>query len=147
MAWRAWWSDYETRLRAQGIPESAWPCKWITEVKPKVDRQMDVLDDEHVLPRSTGSLEATLFKIVKPSLSGRAQGFGNLTRTNRLLDLMVLRANGVFDNLGSITEQLNADARSHDGYVPVVRSIVDERMQRSLLDDEAPERLVKELGL
>ena len=147
VAWRAWWSDYETRMRAQGIPESVWPTRWIKEVKPKVDMQMDVLDDEHVLPRSTGSLEATLFKVVKPSLTGRAQGFGNLTRTNRLLDLMVLRANGYFDNLSHVTGQLSADALQHDGFAPVVRSIVDERMTRSLLDEEAPERLVRELGL
>lgn len=146
-AWRVWWSDYETRLRAQGIPETAWPRKWIRQIKPVVDAQMEALDEDEVVPRSTGNLEATLFRVVKPSLTGRAQGFGNLTRTNRLLDLMTLRANGAFDNPAALIEQLNADARHHDGYLPVVRQVTDVRSYRSLVDDEVPERLVKELGL
>jgi hypothetical protein len=112
-AWQAWWSDYEARLVAQGIPPSSWPRKWTKETMPIVDAQMAILDENRILPRSTGSLEATLFQIVKPSLSGRAQGFGNLARTNRLLDLMTLRTNGYFDDLGAVAQRLASDARSH----------------------------------
>ena len=146
-AWQAWWHDYEARLRAQGIPESAWPRRWVKKMKPRVDEMMEALDGDRVVPRSTGALESVLFKIVKPSLEGRAQGFGNLERTNRLLDLMVLRANGEFDNLGRVADQLSRDARTHDGYAPVVRQITDVRSYRSLLDAEVPDRLAKELGL
>ncbi len=147
VAWQNWWSDYEQRLHAQQIPTSSWPRKWIDEVKPRVDEQMPILDESHVLPRSTGSLEATLFDIVKPSMTARGQGFGNLERTNRLLDLMTLRANGALDNLQSVTEALVADARRNDGYAPPVRSIADIRMVRSLLDETTTERLVKQAGL
>ncbi len=147
VSWQTWWSDYENRLRAQGIAPSAWPRKWMNEVKPTVDAQMLVLDQSHVLPRSTGSLEATLFDIVKPSMNARGQGFGNLERTNRLLDLMTLRANGVFDNLQSVTDALVADARRNDGFAPPVRTITDVRKVRSLLDETMTERLVKQAGL
>ena len=143
----AWWSDYEARLVAQGVPRSSWPNKWIKEIKPTVDAQMPVLDANRILPRSTGALEATLFQTVKPSLSGRAQGFGNLARTNRLLDLMTLRANGYFDDLGAVTERLANDARSHDGFMPLVREVADRRMYRSLLDDTTVATLVKNAGL
>lgn len=146
-AWQAWWGDYERRLRAQAIPKTAWPNKWINENKPLVDAQMPLFDEHRVVPRSTGALEAALFRIVKPSLSGRALGFGNLERTNRLLDLMVLRANGQFDNLAGVVAKMNADARSFGGFMPPVRSIADVRMMRSLLDDTVPAKLVVQRGL
>ena len=146
-AWRAWWSDYEARLTAQGIPPSSWPQRWISRVKPMVDEQMTLLDEHQILPRSTGALEATLFSLVEPSLDRRAIGFGNLARTNRLLDLMVLRANGAFASQSRVVEQLNADARNHGGFAAPVRSITDRRMERSLLDLTSLERLTKEAGL
>jgi hypothetical protein len=147
VAWHTWWGDYENRMRAQKIAPSAWPHKWINEVKPRVDAQMPVLDQSRVLPRSTGSLEATLFDIVKPTMNVRGPGFGNLERTNRLLDLMTLRANGVFDNLQTVANALVTDALLHDGFAPPVRSIADVRMVRSLLDETMTERLVKQAGL
>jgi hypothetical protein len=146
-AWRSWWSDYEARLVAQGIPPSSWPQRWIKQVKPTVDAQMDLLDENQLLPRSTGALEATLFGLVEPSLSRRAAGFGNLARTNRLLDLMVLRANGEFSSQSRVIEQLNADVRLHDGYAPPVRALADRRMERSLLDETSLERLTKAAGV
>lgn len=147
VAWQTWWGDYEARLVAQGIPPSAWPNRWITSVKPVVDAQMVVFDETRVLPRSTGALEATLFEVVKQSMTWRGPGFGNLERTNRLLDLMTLRANGSFDNLHAVTDALAADARNHEGFVPPVRVIADVRLNRSLHDDTIPARLVKQAGL
>ena len=146
-SWRTWWDDYEARLNSQGLPPTAWPNKWINEVKPVVDAQMPVFDEHRVLPRSTGAIESTLFSVVKPSLTGRALGFGNLERTNRLLDLMVLNANGQFDDLSQVVAAMNTDARSHAGYVPPVRAIADVRMTRSLLDDTVPAKLAKHRGL
>jgi len=93
-AWHTWWAKYEQRLRAQGVPYSAWPRRWMDRVKPGVDEMMDVLETNSILPRSTGALEAALFTIVKPTMTARAHGLGNLARTNRLLSLMTLRANG-----------------------------------------------------
>ncbi len=116
-------------------------------MKPVVDAQMVVFDETRVLPRSTGALEATLFEVVKQSMTWRGPGFGNLERTNRLLDLMTLRANGSFDNLHAVTDALAADARNHEGFVPPVRVIADVRLNRSLHDDTIPARLVKQAGL
>lgn len=146
-SWTTWWNNYETRLTSQDLPKTAWPTRWIDKTKPIVDAQMPVLDEHRVLPRSTGALESMLFHVVKPSLSGRALGFGNLERTNRLLDLMTLNANGEFDDLSKVTAALASDARKHGGYVPPVRSITDVRMTRSLLDDTVPSKLAKAKGL
>jgi hypothetical protein len=146
-SWQTWWSDYEHRMKTQRLPKTAWPNKWIDKIKPIVDEQMPILDEHHVLPRSTGALESVLFRIVKPSMSGRALGFGNLERTNRLLDLMTLNANGYFDDRAKVTALITSDARSHGGYVPPVRSITDVRMTRSLLDDTVPAQLAKAKGL
>ena len=146
-SWQTWWSDYEQRLTSQGLPQTAWPKKWFSETKPMIDQQMEVLDEYRVIPRSTGAIESVLFRVVKPSLSGRALGFGNLERTNRLLDLMTLSANNELDDVAKITSALMADARRHQGFVPPVRSITDVRMTRSLLDDTVPSKLAKAKGL
>jgi hypothetical protein len=146
LSWQTWWSDYLKLMDQQSVPKSAIPGKWVKETKPIVDNWMHLLDDHSVMPRSTEELETVLFKVVEPSLSGRALGFGNLQRTNRLLDLLTLKANGQFEDLQMVAAALNKDAREHDGYVPPVRTITDNRMNRSLLDETMPRRLAKQAG-
>jgi hypothetical protein len=146
-AWQAWWTRLEDRLVAQGVPPSTWQTNWLRDYKGIVDAQMPLLDELKVLPRTTGALESTLFTIVKPSILGRARAFGNLGRTNRLLDLMVLRANGQLDSIATVSEQLRADALAEGGYAPPVRAIADPRMYRSLTDASQLDRLLREAGL
>lgn len=81
------------------------------DYKPVFDRQMPVLDALGMLPRTTGALEAVLFKTVTPSIDSRSRGFGNLVRTNRLLDLMVLHANGQLDNAAAVAAALRREPR------------------------------------
>lgn len=145
--WQTWWTDYQNRLLAQNIPVTTGTKLWEQKTKPIVDAQMHVLDENRLLPRSTGRLEATLFEVVKPAMLQRAAGFGNLERTNRLLDLMTLRANGVFDDMATVSRALEADARRHGGYAAPVRSITDIRMNRSLLDETVVAALVKRAGM
>ncbi len=68
-------------------------------------------------------------------LARRAQGFGNLERTNRLLDLAVLRANGQM-SAAAVADRPRTDARQHGGYASPVRRILDPGAYRSLLDKD-----------
>lgn len=146
-AWQDWWARFEARVQAQGVPPSSWVTDWVRDYKAIVDEQMPVLDELRLLPRTTGGLESVLFNTVKPSILGRARAFGNLGRTNRLLDLMVLRANGQLDSVAKVSEKLRADASAAGGYAPPVRTVADRRMYRSLTDASQLDRLLREAGL
>jgi hypothetical protein len=81
----------------------------------------------------------------------RGRGFGNLVRTNQLLDLFVLRANGYFDDRPRVIEALRRDAVEGDpanaGFAPPVRTLTDPGLDRSLLDESVVARLVTQRGL
>lgn len=146
-AWQQWWSRFEQRATAQGIPYTTWQTDWVRDYKPLVDAQMPMLDEIKVLPRTTGALEATLFNTIKPAILGRARTFGNLVRTNRLMDLMVLHADGQLASTAAVARALRRDVETTDGYGPPVRAITDPRMYRSLLDASQLDHLVRDAGL
>ena len=150
-AWEGWWSDYERRLHAQGVPRSGWPVRARAESYERTAAQLDALAPWPQIPRSTGHLEDLLTRYVKASIKPRARGFGNLARTNALLDLIVLRANGYLDDHARIVAVLRADAAEHAaataGFAPPVRSITDPGMQRSLLDESILDALITARGL
>ena len=150
-AWEQWWTDYERRLIAQGVPRSGWPIRAKAESYQRTIDQLDALAPWPDIPRSTGHLEDLFSRYVKASIKPRGRGFGNLIRTNQLLDLFVLRANGYFDDHARVIAALRADAVEGDpiyaGFAPPVRSITDPGMDRSLLDESVVARLVTQRGL
>ena len=146
-AWQTWWAQLESRAHAQGLPRSAWNTKWVQNYKPVFDAQMPVLDELGVVPRTSGALEAVLNNTIKPSVLSRARGFGNLARTNRLMDLMVLAANNQLDNTAGLTATLRADAEQHAGFAAPTRSISDAGMYRSLSDPLQLDQLISDAGL
>lgn len=146
-AWQTWWSQFEARARAQGLSPSAWNTKWVQRYKPVFDAQMPVLDELGAAPRTSGALEAVLHSTIKPSVVSRARGFGNLVRTNRVLDLMVLAANNQLDNTAALTATLRGDAEQHAGFAAPTRSIVDTGTYRSLTDPATLDDLVSAAGL
>lgn len=150
-AWVQWWDDYERRLVAQGVPRSGWPIRQKNESYTRTSDQLDALAPWPGIPRSTGHLEDLFSRYVKSSIKPRGRGFGNLIRTNQLLDLFVLRANGYFDDHARVIAALRRDAvegaPDAAGYAPPVRAIADPGLQRSLLDETVVTRLVQQRGL
>lgn len=146
-AWQAWWAKFEARARAQGLPPSAWNTQWVQRYKPVFDAQMPVLDELGTAPRTSGALEAVLHTTIRPSVISRARGFGNLVRTNRVLDLMVLAANNQLDNTPAVTATLRADAEAHSGFAAPTRTIVDSGTYRSLTDPAVLDELTANAGL
>ena len=150
-AWEQWLEDLERRLAAQQVPKSAWPHRWKQEYFNTVCTQLDAVAPWPNIPRSTGGLEDKIARFVKPSIKRRGSGFGNLPRTNQLLDLFVLRANGYFNDPSRAVAALRKDAVSgdpeHPGFVPLVRQLSDPGMYRSLLDSGNVDALVENRGL
>lgn len=150
-AWEDWWADYERRLVAQSVPRSGWPVRQKQESYERTRDQLDALAPWPDIPRSTGHLEDLFSRYVKASIKPRGRGFGNLIRTNQLLDLFVLRANGYFDDHANVISVLRRDAVEGDsdaaGFAPPVRAIADPGLERSLLDESVVARLVAQRGL
>jgi hypothetical protein len=150
-AWQGWWEAYERRLKAQGVPRSGWPARQKRDLYDLVSGHLDALALFPDIPRSTGHLENLLTRHLKPSMKRRSQGFGNLPRTQQLLDLFVLHVNGYFDDMPNVVTVLRADASEGDpdaaGFVPPVRMLSDAGSYRSLLDPDNIDRLLAARGL
>jgi hypothetical protein len=64
---------------------------------------------------------------IDPLLERRRTGFGNIERTNHLLDLVVALEHGAFDNLAEVARQLRDDATGHGGWTVPLRDVADPR--------------------
>ena len=146
-AFDTWWAAMWRRMDAQGLPPNLRWRQWRDQVKPHIDASLTELDAWPGMPRSTGALEALVEREVEPLLASRAQGFGNLLRTNALLDLVTLRLAGKLDRTGPVAEQLRRDVRANRGYAARVRDVTDRSVYRSLLDPDLVDKLAKKHGL
>lgn len=146
-AFDAWWEAMWRRMDSQNLPANLRWRRWQGQYKPLIEDGLTELDAWPGVPRSTGALEALIEREVEPTLTVRAQGFGNLIRTNALLDLVTLRLAGKIDRTGPVAEQLRQDVRANGGYAARVRDITDKGAYRSLLDPDVVEKLAKKRGL
>lgn len=64
-------------------------------------------------------------RVLEPVLAGRRWVFGNVERTNTLLDLAVARELGAFDDLAHVAGQLRIDATGANGWAPPLRAVAD----------------------
>ena len=103
------------------------------------------------VPLATGALERLIRTRVQPMLSLRASGFGNIERTNTLMDLAVARAHGAFDDLAEVARLLRADTGPANGWAVPLRSVADPRPRSgrysSLRDPTLLTTLAAERGL
>ncbi len=128
--WAKWWDDLEAMVTAQHYPvekvrksRSTW--------EPAVASALSVMRQYPEIHVSTGGLESVMRSRVKPILEKRGNAFANIERTNRLFDLVVVRAHGGFEDLGAVARALRADAESVAGWTVPLRTIADPRPNRS----------------
>ena len=151
-AWERWWNTYEQRREALQVRDNArWRRERTTNLRDPVHGQLQALATLPDIPRSTGGLEDLLARHVKPSITARSRGFGNLARTQQLLDLMVLHTCGYFDNQQRAIRVIHKDAATGDpnapGFMPPVRQLIDPGLYRSLLDPDIVGQLTVSRGL
>jgi hypothetical protein len=150
--WDRWWKTYEQRRQAQNVPDNPKKRRErTTNLRKPVHSQLQALATLPDIPRSTGALEDLVARHVKPTFTARSRGFGNLPRTQQLLDLMVLHTCGYFDNLTHAIRLLHEDATAGDpnapGFMPPVRQLLDPGLYRSLLDPDVVDALTEARGL
>lgn len=103
------------------------------------------------MPTTTAAAEVAIRHTLKPAISQRKAGLGNIERTNRLLDLIVARGHKSFDDLNTVAAMLRADAMTDGGHSTPLRHVADPKPLRgrysSLRDATLVSELVKDRGL
>lgn len=122
--WTKWWDDFEVIAAHHKAPQKTVHALR-NEHEPRLSGVFSVFADYPDIPASTGAVESIIRRHIAPMLARRRSGFRNVERTNRLFDLVVCRAHGLLDDPDTAVGILEADARDHDGYTTVLRSIDD----------------------
>jgi hypothetical protein len=122
--WNAWWDDFETLLERLGLaPEKIQQRR--STYQESVEQILPALRRNPGVPLSTGGFETILQARVQAVLTGREHGFANIERTNNLLDLVVCRDRGVFNDKPAVIEALRAEALRYDGWSAEPRAVAD----------------------
>ncbi len=149
-AWKAWWKEFEDIARARRLPVDAI-VKRRDEYQGPMAAALPSLARHPYVPIATGALERLIRTRVKPMLSLRASGFGNIERTNSLMDLAVARAHGAFDDLAAVADLLREDSDQAGGWTVPLRSVADPKPRSgrysSLRDPTLLTTLAAERGL
>ena len=124
MAWSQWWDDLEAMLTTFNLAVEPTRVRRVN-YEAVVAASLPVVRQYPQLPLSTGGIESSMRKHVKPVLAGRAQVFANLERTNRLFDLVVCDQHGLFNKTATVIRLLRNDSSSNDGWSSPLRMIAD----------------------
>ena len=92
------------------------------------------------ISQSTGGIESLMRNRVGLMLPNRKQQFGNVERTNNLLDLVVIRSEDGFLDINALARFIEAEEIPHGGRTVPMRSVADPRPTRgryASLRDEA----------
>jgi len=86
-----------------------------------------ILNKQPNLPASNAAVELRIRQTLEPFLENRKHLYRNIARTNFLLDLATVRAQGGFLNLDHLAQFIRDNNEAFRGWAPTPRSIVDEQ--------------------
>lgn len=145
-----WWTFLLAWARKNGAPTEKLR-KRRDMYLPRMRDAAPMLAAHPEVPISTGGLETLQRRTVEPLLAGRRFRFGNIERTNTLLDLAVARRHGAFDDLAAVTHRLRDDSKDASGWAPPLRAVSDPAgptgRYSSLRDATLLNHLAQERGL
>ncbi len=153
--WTKWWDDLEGILTTLDLPV-AGTRKRRKNYEGVVARILPALAAQPNLPLATGGLEVALRMKIQPVLENRSHAFANIERTNRLLDLVVCRDFGLFDDMSMVISLLRADSSGSDGWSTPLRMVSDpqppgkkpkDKPYSSLRDQLLVREMVRQKGL
>lgn len=119
-----WWDELLGWARHHRVPVEKLNGRR-RDYEPRVAAAIPMLVAQPQVPISTGGLEAIQRRVLVPILAGRRAVFGNIERTNTLLDLAVAREHGAFDDLAEVARLLRRDATREGGFAPPLRAVAD----------------------
>jgi hypothetical protein len=149
--WHAWWDQLEALAAGSGEVKMDALRQSRANYETRMAAALPTLLAEPELKMSTGGLETIMHKHIDPVLDGRRHQFGNIERTNNLLDLVVCRANGAFTDLNAVAALLEADEEPWRGWTVPLRAVADPLpavgAYRSLRDEMLMVAVAEERGL
>lgn len=150
--WSQWWDELEDIARQLQVP-----VRRISNLRkfhePRLADSHQVFKQYPRIPASTGAVETLIRRTIHPLLAMRRSAFGNIERTNRLLDLVVCKEHGLFDDIRETARILRKDVESSQwgGHTTSLRAVTDTRPPNghysSLMDAFSIEQLARERGL
>ncbi len=144
-AWATWWDELLALVKGLRLPVEKLRksrAKW----EEPVAAALGVIRRYPQIPVSTGGLEKLMERRIEPLLAQRGNSFANIERTNRLLDLVVARDHGVFDDLSEVARSLRADAEGAEGWTVPLRAIADPRPKKSSYSSLRDTVLIEDLA-
>lgn len=139
--WHDWWEKLDRLAAATGKVKPRSLAAAHDNYERRMAAALPALLAEPRIVKSTGGLESQMRSLVGGVLRPpRKQHFGNIERTNNLMDLVVVRANDGFVDLIAVAKLIEADERPHNGHTVPMRSVQDpsprgQKPYRSLRDE------------
>lgn len=121
-----WWDELIAIVASLPAPVSSIINLRATH-EPRLIAALPILHANPHVPVSNAPVEVAIRNELKPFLINRAHRFANQERTNRLLNLLVCRQAGVFDNLDTLALRLRTMNEERGGWAPAPRQILDKQ--------------------
>jgi hypothetical protein len=122
--WGTWWDDLIAKLTAHRLPVEP-ALRQRRTYEGVVAAVLPHINTYPQLPLATGGLETLIRERVEPVLVHRGRSFGNVERTNCLLDLAVCRDHGMFLDLTPLIALLREDNAAAHGWATELRAVSD----------------------
>jgi hypothetical protein len=150
-----WWDELEAIV--QSLPAPVAKIRTLrARHEPRLVAALPILAGNPGIPASNGAVENQIRVLLHPFLENRANLFGNLERTNRLLNLLVARHDGAFDDLDALALRIRRSNEAAGGWAPAPRQILDRQPQagegprllyRSLRSPAVVSKIARDRGL
>lgn len=140
--WGEWWDRLLALAQAQGASLGKLVALR-DDYEGRMADALPLLLDNEAFPMSNSPVEALIRDVLNPIFTRSRQfSFANIERTNSLLDLVVARAAGAFEDLNAVAALIERDSINHGGHTVPLRWIADPR-----LPDGTPSRSLRDDGL
>lgn len=122
----SWWDELEAIVTSLPAPVSS--IRALRNIhEPRLVAALPILTANPHVPASNATVENRIRNGLKPFLENRAHMFGNAERTNRLLNLLVCREAGVFDDIDALALRIRKLNEATGGWAPAPRQILDKQ--------------------
>jgi hypothetical protein len=125
-----WWTELESMVAGLRAPVA--PVRALRDIhEPRLLAALPILQANPHVPASNAAVENRIRVALKPFLVNRAHLFGNGERTNRLLNLLVCREAGLFNDMDALTLRLRQMNEASGGWAAAPRQILDKQTSAS----------------
>jgi hypothetical protein len=150
-AWHRWWDGLMALAQASDAVQLDNLLTSRENYEGRMARALPTLNADPRLRLSTGGLEGKIRDAIERVLRNREHVFGNIERTNNLMDLVVCQEAGDLLDRNAVARLIEADERPHGGWTVPLRTIADPRPRvgryRSLRDEAQMVAVASERGI